>query len=437
MRRWSRAAPPCHIPQRAAIPNDSRRDAQEGTVKRSGLLVLSLLTLSRAGPRNVAAQQPTVHAVLFYSPICPHCERVIQNVLPGVFTHFGGLPQFHAGSVGHLLTNGRLEILMVNVLEPEGGALYRTSILMHHLGPERQGVPQLVCGDSVLVGEFEIPDQFPGLITAGWARGGVPWPAIAGLAAAFPSGYGPSRPGDSSAPARAPVASPTPGVATPHAPQPAVSAPESGAASQPQGVHAAAALVSRTAGSPFRRTWRTDPVGGSLALIVLAAMVLSMGLTPTRVPGMVPRPWERAVPLVVVVGMGVAAYLAYVEVTGAVAVCGPVGDCNAVQQSRYARLAGIPIAVLGLLGYGAILAAWIGARKGPSGTRRWAAVLAFALSVVGTIASAVLTALEPFAIGAVCAWCLTSAVLMTLLLWLLARPAHEAVAALRGAPPRS
>jgi uncharacterized membrane protein len=406
-------------------------------LNRPALLLLSLVTLCGARPRNAAAQQPAVHAVLFYSPLCPHCERVIQNALPGVFTHFGGLPQFHAGSVGHLLTNGRLEILMVNVLEPAGAALYRTSILMHNLDQERQGVPQLVCGDSVLVGEFEIPDQFPGLITAGWARGGVPWPAIAGLATAFPAGYAPARSADSSGPARGRAAAPAPRVPASQPPQPAVAAPESSSASPSQGIHAAAALVARTAGSPFHQSWRTDPVGVSLALIVLAAMLLSMGLTPTRVPGIVPPRWERAVPLVIVAGLGVAAYLAYVEVTGAVAVCGPVGDCNAVQQSPYARLAGIPIAVLGLLGYGAILAAWIGARVGPVGTRRWAAVLAFALSAVGTLASALLTALEPFAIGAVCAWCLTSALLMTLLLWLLARPAHDAVAALRSAPPPS
>ena len=188
-------------------------------------------------------------------------------------------------------------------------------------------------------------------------------------------------------------------------------------------------MIARAKGSPIRRTLRADPIGGSLALVILGAMVLSMGLALTRLPGGVPRAWERAVPVVVTAGMVVAAYLTYVEVTGAVAVCGPVGDCNAVQQSPYARLAGIPVAVLGLAGYAAILAAWIGARVGPPAARRWAAVTAFALSLLGTIASAVLTALEPFAIGAVCMWCLTSAMLMTLLLWLLARPAREAVAA--------
>ncbi len=412
-------------------------------------LALALLAISAArlewavAQQPGAARQPTVHAVLFFSPTCPHCERVIQNVLPGIFAHFGGTPQFHPGSYGHLLTNGQLELLLVDATQPGGQVLYRTSSVAQHVPPDREGVPRLVCGDSVLVGELEIPDQFPGIITAGLARGGIPWPAIAGLAAAFPPGYAPRAAGDSSAVARGPATAPAAGVpgarparpapAEPAPAEPAGAAPESARVSQPQGVRAATAVIAQVQGSPFRRVLRADPVGSSLALVILAAMVLSLGLVLTRVPGQVPREWERAVPVVIVAGMAVAAYLAYVEVTGAAAVCGPVGDCNAVQQSRYARLAGIPVAVLGLAGYAAILAAWIGARVASPATRRRAAVTAFALSGVGTIASAVLTALEPFAIGAVCAWCLTSAVLMTLLLWLLARPAREAAAARQGA----
>ena len=52
-----------------------------------------------------------------------------------------------------------------------------------------------------------------------------------------------------------------------------------------------------------------------------------------------------------VVGIGVAAYLASIETTGSEAVCGPVGDCNAVQESEYAEFLGIPIGVLGVIGY--------------------------------------------------------------------------------------
>ena len=367
-----------------------------------------------------------MHAVLFFSPTCPHCQRVIENVLPPMFAHFGGAPQFHPGTVAHILTNGRLEMLLVDATQRGGPVQYRSSIMAHELTPERQGVPQLVCGDSVLVGEFEIPDRFPAIIRAGLAHGGVPWPDIAGLDEVFPRGYGPRATAGSGTVARAP-APPAAGAA----------AAVSGGGPRPEGVHAAAKLVTQLAGSPFRRTLGTDPVGGWIALVILAAMVLSLGLALTRVPAGVPRVWERAVPVILVAGLAIAAYLSYVDLTGAAAVCGPVGNCNAVQQSRYARLAGIPVAVIGLAGYAAILLAWIGSRVGSPDGRRRAAVAAFALSVLGTIASAVLTALEPFAIGAVCTWCLTSAVLMTLLLWLLARPARDAAATPGSAAPGS
>jgi len=47
----------------------------------------------------------------------------------------------------------------------------------------------------------------------------------------------------------------------------------------------------------------------------------------------------------------------------------------------------------------------------------------FGLAAGGTLFSIYLTFLEPFVIGATCAWCLTSAIIMTALLWLTAGPA--------------
>jgi uncharacterized membrane protein len=124
------------------------------------------------------------------------------------------------------------------------------------------------------------------------------------------------------------------------------------------------------------------------------------------------------VPALVVLGAGVAAYLSFVEVTHAEAVCGPVGDCNTVNQSEYARLFGtLPVGVLGLLGYGVILVLWLLARGGPQGARPPAALALWGAAFVGTVFSLYLTFLEPFVIGATCAWCLTSALVMTALLW--------------------
>lgn len=45
----------------------------------------------------------------------------------------------------------------------------------------------MVCGETVRVGGLEIPEQLPSLVADGLAAGGVPWPAIQGLANVFPA----------------------------------------------------------------------------------------------------------------------------------------------------------------------------------------------------------------------------------------------------------
>jgi uncharacterized membrane protein len=133
------------------------------------------------------------------------------------------------------------------------------------------------------------------------------------------------------------------------------------------------------------------------------------------------------IPILCLIGLGVAGYLAYVETAQVEAVCGPVGDCNTVQQSEYARLFGIvPIGILGMAGYGMILLAWTIGRFG----RGWMSILAglalLGMTTFGMLFSIYLTFLEPFVIGATCAWCLTSALMMAALFWLSLAPGKAA-----------
>jgi uncharacterized membrane protein len=108
-----------------------------------------------------------------------------------------------------------------------------------------------------------------------------------------------------------------------------------------------------------------------------------------------------------VAGLVVAAYLTYVHYADAEAVCvGGGGACERVQTSEYAKLAGIPVAVLGLTGYGAIAVASL--------LRGERAILAAStLALGGAGFSAYLTYLELFVIDAICQWCVFSALLMT------------------------
>jgi uncharacterized membrane protein len=182
-----------------------------------------------------------------------------------------------------------------------------------------------------------------------------------------------------------------------------------------------------------------DPAGNSLAVVVLAGMIISVVSIGLRLRK--PRPHSAsgrtslAVVLLAVVGMAVAGYLTLVETSGTPAVCGPVGDCNTVQNSRYAVLFGvIPVGALGVAGYAAILVAWLASRRLTDRAGDWAAVVAFGLAAFGTLYSIVLTFLEPFVIGATCMWCLTSAVVITGLLWLTSGPGTAALQRLEEEP---
>ena len=109
------------------------------------------------------------------------------------------------------------------------------------------------------------------------------------------------------------------------------------------------------------------------------------------------------------IGLAVAGYLTIVHYAGAEPVCALSGSCEKVQSSEYAKLAGIPVALLGLLGYASILVS-LAVARGERG--RLARV---GMTAVGFGFSAYLTYLELFVIDAICQWCVASAILMTAL----------------------
>jgi uncharacterized membrane protein len=111
-----------------------------------------------------------------------------------------------------------------------------------------------------------------------------------------------------------------------------------------------------------------------------------------------------------VVGLGVAAYLTYVHYAGIKPACTAGQSCAKVQTSQWSRLAGVPVALIGLIGYVAILSSLLGPDREP--TR----LATLGLTLTGFGFSAYLTYREIFSIHAICEWCVSSAVIMTLLL---------------------
>jgi len=126
-------------------------------------------------------------------------------------------------------------------------------------------------------------------------------------------------------------------------------------------------------------------------------------------PAAAPRPTLRAATVVVaLIGLGIATYLTIVHYTGGSPVCAIAHGCETVQKSRYAQFAGIPVAVLGLLGYVAILASLVRDDE----TSRTATAF---IAIAGLAFSGYLTYLELFTIHAICIWCVGSAVCMLVL----------------------
>jgi uncharacterized membrane protein len=112
------------------------------------------------------------------------------------------------------------------------------------------------------------------------------------------------------------------------------------------------------------------------------------------------------------IGLGVASYLTYVHYAGIKPACTAGESCTKVQTSIYSDLAGVPVALIGLIGYVAIMASLLAPENE---TTRFATV---ALTVVGFGFSAYLTYRELFSIHAICEWCVSSAIIMTLLMCL-------------------
>jgi uncharacterized membrane protein len=128
-----------------------------------------------------------------------------------------------------------------------------------------------------------------------------------------------------------------------------------------------------------------------------------------------------AILVLTLIGIGIAGYLTYVHYAGLKVLCLSSGGCETVQASRFAKLGGVPVALLGLLGYIGILGSL--AIRGELGR-----VAGFGIALIGFLFSMYLTYRELFTIKAICQWCVSSAVLMTVLAIL------TAIRALREAP---
>jgi uncharacterized membrane protein len=116
---------------------------------------------------------------------------------------------------------------------------------------------------------------------------------------------------------------------------------------------------------------------------------------------------RAAIALVALAGAAVAAYLVYARYTHTQIAC-TTGGCETVQHSKYAKLAGVPVAVLGLAAYLAIFATALSARIE-------AAAIGAAIALGGLAFAIYLIVVQVAVIDAICQWCLSSDAILAVL----------------------
>jgi uncharacterized membrane protein len=393
-----------------------------------GLMLLVVCLLFLGNPSPAQADGPVVRAILFYSPSCPHCHVVINEHLLPLLDEYGD----------------QLEIIGEDTSTPGGQVLFQSAIERFNIPPERQVVPMLIIDDLILLGSVEIPQRFPPLVEMYLAQGGVDWPDIPALIEALQEEV--TQPTSSQEPVDTPIpVQPTVDILS--TPQLTEAAPAETMVPEPTPSKQVGLILTEDPPSGMVDRLARDPLGNSLAILVLIGMLVSVGGAVMLLlsPGDLPKPSSRnpgslnpgspkaispslAIPVITLIGIVIAAYMSYVETTHVTAVCGPVGDCNTVQQSEYAHLFGVlPVGLFGLLGYIAIIITWLVGRFGKGRITLLASLGILGMTLIGTLFSMYLTFLEPFVIGAVCLWCLSSAVVITVLLWVSVTPGKHAL----------
>src|ERR1700759_2251330 len=121
-------------------------------------------------------------------------------------------------------------------------------------------------------------------------------------------------------------------------------------------------------------------------------------------------PLPRAMAVLALLGVALATYLTIVHYAGLKPACTAGQSCVKVQTSVWSKLDGVPVALIGLIGYIGIVASLL------APDREESRLATLGLTVIGFGFSAYLTYRELFSIHAICEWCVSSAIILTLLL---------------------
>ncbi|MCQ3938568.1 MAG: hypothetical protein DPW18_16190 [Chloroflexi bacterium] len=120
----------------------------------------------------------------------------------------------------------------------------------------------------------------------------------------------------------------------------------------------------------------------------------------------------RASVALVIVGLLVSIYMTVYKITGNDGMCLGSGDCSTVNASRFSEVNGVPVAVVGVIGYAAILAVHLFENRSAL-LRQNATLMIFGMALAGFIFTVWLVYVEIAILKALCPFCVTSQAAMT------------------------
>ena len=128
-------------------------------------------------------------------------------------------------------------------------------------------------------------------------------------------------------------------------------------------------------------------------------------------------PWV-ALAVLSLPGTAVSTYLTYSHYADEPTVCVGIGSCELVQTSEYSEIAGVPVALMGLLYFVAVALLAIARLLKLPWALDWGRPAVFTMAIGGTAFVSYLTAVELFVLEAICPWCVSVAVMTAISLGL-------------------
>ncbi|MBI5823222.1 MAG: vitamin K epoxide reductase family protein [Chloroflexi bacterium] len=122
----------------------------------------------------------------------------------------------------------------------------------------------------------------------------------------------------------------------------------------------------------------------------------------------------RASLALVIIGLLVSIYMTIYKVTSNDSMCLGSGDCSTVNASRYSEVNKFPVAAIGILGYAAILGTLLFEKRNTF-FKQNGTLMIFGMALTGFIFTVWLVYVEIALLKAICPFCVTSQVAMTLI----------------------